>query len=99
MNTTTHFNVSFDAAMPGDTVGVSCTTDANPKATCEIYHQDNKLTSGSGSHVIRNFTLSDKGEYNCTCSNILGIDYGVKTLTVYGMFIRNYFAEMMYLPS
>lgn len=88
MNTTTQFNVSFNAAMPGDAVAIFCTTDANPNAACEVHHHGNKLTAGSGSYLIRNFTSSDQGEYNCTCSNILGMGYGVKTLTVYGTYMR-----------
>jgi hypothetical protein len=85
MNTTTHFNVSFDAAMPGDSVAISCTTDANPNASCDLYHHSNKLNVSSDIYVIRNFTSSDQGEYNCSCGNSLGRGYGVKTLTVYGM--------------
>jgi hypothetical protein len=85
MNTAAQFNVSFNAAAPGDTIMITCITQAYPPATCELYRHGNKLNVVPGSgYIIPKFTLSDLGPYKCSCRNSLGSGHVIGTLTLYG---------------
>lgn len=97
-NTTIYFNVSFNVAAIGDTVLVTCKTVSNPTATCHLYHQGNQLNMASNSYVIQGFKSSDQGAYNCSCTNILGKDSGLNTLTVYGTLFVSYKKTRAHTP-
>jgi hypothetical protein len=83
MNTAARFNVSHSAAVLGETIMITCKTEAYPPATCHLYRNGNWLT-GSG-YILSMISSSDLGPYNCSCTNRYGSGYGIGTLTLYGM--------------
>ncbi|EDO38277.1 predicted protein [Nematostella vectensis] len=80
-----HFNTtSRDTAVHGESVTVTCSSQAYPAARCKVSHVSSGVSGSSGELVIPSYTEMNQGMYECLCSNIYGFLSGYGKLTTYG---------------
>ncbi|XP_046693970.1 B-cell receptor CD22-like isoform X2 [Silurus meridionalis] len=66
----------------GSSATLTCSSDANPPATCEWY-KETKLVRKVPTYTIANVSSEDSGEYKCKCRNKVGHQYSSRlTLNV-----------------
>ncbi|XP_048579095.1 uncharacterized protein LOC5509856 isoform X2 [Nematostella vectensis] len=79
-----HFNTtSRDTAVHGESVTVTCSSQAYPAARCKVSHVSSGVSGSSGELVIPSYTEMNQGMYECLCSNIYGFLSGYGKLTTY----------------
>ncbi len=64
---------SIDGAIEeGDTIALTCASDANPPPTHFTWVKDGGLGNGSDTLVLKSISLGEEGSYRCKAENGIG---------------------------
>nr|XP_043907468.1 sialoadhesin-like [Solea senegalensis] len=67
----------------GSSVNLTCSTDANPAATCVWYKNQRLIKGAERSHFLSPVTSNDRGMYECKCENKHGCNFTSNFLNVH----------------
>ena len=81
--------MTSNVAALGETVAIRCSSHGYPKPVCQIYRESDLVNVNESIFVIRNFTVADKGDYTCNCSNAVGAEKVNVTLLLYGELLQH----------